>query len=342
MGLDIGIHSSKVVELQYTEEKAVLKTYGELLSATYLKETESAGGGFLRYIDTEIAKLIKDLIQESNVATRLAVMSLPASSSFITTINLPRAIRSEIDQAIPFEARKYIPIPISEVILDWDIIEKTDDRESVEVIIVAVPREVIDKFRRVAEMAEITPLALEVETFSMVRSLAGHDQTPTAIINIGFQETTLTIVDKARLRNSHYINRGSEELTRILERGLGVNRERAEAIKQEAGLSERIEEREITSVITPLLESLFSEIERFISMYNRRAERKVQKIILTGGGSNLKGLVEFAASRFGIEIARGNPFAKIVSPPFMQPLLREIGPSFSVAAGLALREIATR
>lgn len=342
IGLDIGMHSSKVVELEYRGEKAVLKTYGELLSSAYLKEAEGAGGGFLRFVDQDVTGLVKDLLKESGVTTKHAIVSLPASASFITNIHFPRVAPSEIEQAIPFEARKYIPIPISEVVLDWDIIENAEDRQNVEVVIIAVPYEVIEKFKRIAEASGIVPIAMEVETFSLVRSLVGHDPMPLAIINIGFQESTLAIVDRSRLRVSHHFTRGSEEVTQALERGLTISRERAEAIKQEVGLSERIEERDITSIETPLLETLFSEIERFFSLYNRKAERKVQKILLTGGGSNLKGIIEFVASRFGIEVTRGNPFSKVVTPAVMQPVLREIGPSFSVAVGLALREITNK
>ncbi|MBI2056079.1 MAG: type IV pilus assembly protein PilM [Candidatus Sungbacteria bacterium] len=341
IGLDVGVHSSKVVELEYTEGKAILKTYGELASAAYLKEKEGIGGGFLRFVESDIVELIKNILHESGVTAKHAVVSLPASSSFITNITLPRVQPSEIEQAIPYEARKYIPIPISEVILDWEVIEKAN-QETVEVVIVAVPYEVIEKFKRVAEAANIVPLALEVESFSMVRSLAGQDSTPLAIVSIGFQESILAIVDKTRLRTAHHFTRGSEELTRALEKGLSISHERAETVKHEAGLSERIEEREITSILAPFLETFFSEIERFISIYNRKAERKVQKVILTGGGSNLKGIVELAVSKFGIEVTKGNPFSRIVTPSFMQPMLREIGPSFSVAAGLALREIGNK
>ena len=92
----------------------------------------------------------------------------------------------------------------------------------------------------------------------------------------------------------------------------------------------------------PLLTTLFGEIERVIDMYNRKAPRKIQRIVLTGGGSQLKGIVEFSATTFGVEVNKGNPFARIVSPPFMQHILREIGPYFSVASGLALRGISIR
>lgn len=342
IGLDIGINSSKIVELEYVEGKAVLKTYGELLSSAYLKEKEGAGGGFLRFIDTDIVELIKDLLKGAEASTNYAVVSLPASSSFITRIILPNVQPAEIDQAIPYEARKYIPIPISEVVLDWEIIEKNSNKDVIEVVIVAVPHEIIDKFRRVGELSNIVLGALEVENFSLTRALAWNDPTPLAIISLGYQESSLTIADHGRLRDAHHFTRGSEDLTRALERGLGISRERAESIKREAGLSERIEEREIASILSPYIESFFSEAERYISIYNRKAERKIQKISLTGGGSHLKGMIELAASKFGVEVAQGNPFSRIVSPPFMQPILRDIGPSFSVAIGLALREIGNK
>lgn len=342
IGIDIGTHSAKVVQLRYEKERAILETYGELLTEGYMKGTAGEGGGFLRYLDRDISSLLKDLLKESNAASKEAVLSVPTGASFITLISLPRVSRKEIDQAVPYEARKYVPIPASEVVLDWDVFESEAGEDTIDVLLVAVPRELVEKFKRVAELTDIHPRALEVEIFSAARSLTGVDPTPTAIINLGHTATTLSLTDRGRVRISHNFGRGSQELTRALERGLNVSRERAEEIKRSAGLSEKIEEREITSIITPLVDTLFTEIERMIAIYNRKAPRKIQKINLTGGGSNLKGLVDYVSGKFGIEVTRGNPFARMVTPAFMQPILREIGPSFSVAAGLALREITTR
>lgn len=338
VGIDIGVHSTKVVQLRYEAERAILETYGELSSEKYFKGIDSGGGGFLRYLDTDIVTLLKDILRESNVTTKDAILSIPAISSFITTISLTGITPQEVKDAIPYEARKYIPMPVSEVTLDWDILE-TNEGEPLQVLLAAVPREVIEKSKRIADLTGIKMRAVEIESFSLVRSLVGQDPTPTAIINLGYQSTTLVIVDKKRLRFSHNLSHGSQELTRTLEKGLEINQERAEAIKKEVGLSDKIEEKETTSTITPLVEILLSEIDRLISIYNRKAERKIQKINLTGGGSNLKGLIDYTSTKFGIEVSKGNPFARIMTPAFMQPVLREIGPSFSVAAGLALHEI---
>lgn len=343
MGLHIGTYSSKVVQLRYEAERAVLETYGEIKNEGYLTHPEtSRSGGSIPYLDADIAGLIKDLIRESNVTTTAAVCTIPTTAAFITTVAFPRSLQTEVSQAIPYEARKYVPIPIAEVVLEWMILEDSEPSDTIEVLLVAVPRETVEKFRRVSQAAGIALRALEVEPFSLVRSLAGHDATPMVIINIGHLSTSLTFVDRGLIRLVHSISRGSQELTMALERGLAVGRDRAEQAKRDIGLSERIEEREISSVIAPLIETLFAEVNRTISLYNRRAARKIQRVNITGGGSHLKGIIEYGASRLGIEVTRGNPFARLVTPPFLQPMLNEIGPNFSTAVGAALREFTPR
>ncbi|MDP3772396.1 MAG: type IV pilus assembly protein PilM [bacterium] len=342
VGIDIGAFSTKALELKYASGRAILQTYGELRNETYFKTTNARGVGILRYADNDLAQLLKDLMREAHVTAKDVVCSVPATSSFVVAIPFPRLAPRELASAIPLEARKYIPIPLSEVVLEWTILDGGEDRDIVEVLLVAVQREVVEKFKRIATLAGLRLAALEVETFSMVRSLVGHDPIPEAIINIGYQVTTLAIVDRGQLRISHNLDRGAHELTRALERGLGINTERAEALKRDVGISDDLEKREVSSIITPHIDSLFTQMEQLIRVYNRKSSRKIQKINLTGGGANLKGMVEAAASRFGVETAKGNPFARVIAPAFMQMVFREIGPSFSVAIGLALREIASR
>lgn len=244
-GIDIGFSSTKVIELRYESQRAILQTYGELRNQDYFKETEPSHTGFLRYQDADVATLLTDLLAEAQVKTKHVVFSIPATASFVITITFPRLSPKEIEQAIPYEAQKYVPIPLGEVVLDWELLDGAEDRDTLEAVLVAVPREVVDKFTRIAERASLTIAALEIETFGMVRSLVGRDQTPSALINIGYRTTTLGLVDQGKLRLSRNFGRGSDDLTSALERGAGVSRERAEAIKREVGLTERIEEKDI-------------------------------------------------------------------------------------------------
>jgi type IV pilus assembly protein PilM len=296
-------------------------------------------------LDADIEGMLADVIREANVTTKQAVVAIPAISSFVTLVELPTNDRDEIRKAVPFEARKYIPIPISEVALDWQIIDEGDTvppGSKTKVVLVAVPTEVINKLNRIFAALAMQVKGLEIETFSLVRSLIGHDKSPTALINIGSQSTTIAIVDRGVVILSHNLERGSNELTNALSRSLGITVERADAFKQEIGLSDKPEDREIASVMAPLVEVLLSELDRIISAYNRKTDRKVEKINLTGGGSRLKGLVDHTAKRFGVETILGNPFSRVTYPAFMQPILKDIGATFPVAVGLALREITPR
>lgn len=345
VGIDIGVSSVKVVQLRKENERGILETYGELKAAPYLKSGgDGIGGGFLRFLDSDIVGMLTDIIRESKVTAKEAVVAIPAISSFVTMVELPSRDRAEIVKAIPFEARKYVPIPVSEVALDWQIIDEGDavaEDAKTKVLLVAVPKEVVNKFHRILEGVNMNISALEIETFSLVRSLIGRDKSVTALINVGSQSTTIAIVDRGVVMLSHTIDRGSNELTSALSRGLGITLERADSFKAEIGLSERPEDREISSIMTPLIEILLAEIERAINAYNRKTERRIEKINLTGGGSRLKGLIDYTAKRFGMETIQGNPFTRVTYPAFMQPILKDIGSTFPVAVGLALREISS-
>lgn len=340
VGIDIGSDSAKVVQLKKERERAILETYGELKTARYF-QSESGGGGFLSHSDQNVANLLTDVLRESNVTTRRAVFGIPATSSFITVVNLPLLQIEEIRSAVPFEAKKYIPIPTAEVSLDWQVLETDESEKRSSVLLVAVPNEVIAKYRRIAELEGLELAAVEVESFSIIRSLLGTDRGVTAIIHWGAVVTTVTVVDRRQIRMNHNFGRGAQEITNALARSMGITLERAEEMKRQVGLSEKPEERETTGAISPIVDSTLVDIERTLTNYNRTAKRKVEKIVITGGGASLKGLVDHVSKHFGLETVVANPFARTIFPAFLQPVLKDIAPNFSVAVGLALRQIAT-
>ncbi len=341
VGIDIGLDSVKVVQLKKEDEHAVLETYGQLKSAGYLKtpDTAATASGVLRFVDDDIISMLKDVLKEAKVTSKSAAMSIPAHTSFITLAELPKVPPNERASVLSFEARRYIPIPQAEVFTNWVVIEGEEESPRMKVLFVAVPRDVVAKYQRVAKAVGLDLRAIEIDSFSSVRSLVGTDRAPTLLIHLNSQATTASIIDEGIIRVNHTIDRGQESFTGALATGLNVSRERAEELKNEIGLSENIEQQDIVSILQPLVEMIFREIERIMIAYNRETERKIEKVILTGGGSRLKGVVEYAAKVFGLEVSVGNSFRKTVYPKFMQPILRDVSPHFSVAVGLALREI---
>lgn len=344
VGIDIGASSAKVVELKEEGGRAVLKTYGELKTAGYLRALDrerAMGGGFLRFLDTDIGAMVRDVAREAGVETNQAVFSIPSVSSFVTLIDMPRLNERELADAIPFEAKKYIPVPTAEVSLGWEIVDGGDPAV-IKVLLVAVPHEVIEKYKRIAGYAKLELLALEIENFSLIRALVPFERRTSIILNIGDRSTNLSIVREGIVRLTHTIDYGAAEITRVLAQGLGISEERAERFKKTVGLSDRPEEQEVSGMIASIADALFHEVIRIMNAYHRSGTDRVDLMILAGGGANLRGLMDYAVKLFGFEVVVGNPFAKIVYPAFMQPMLKELGPSFAVAVGLALREITSR
>jgi type IV pilus assembly protein PilM len=341
VGIDVGLSSVKVVQLRKEDERAVLETYGQLKSGGYLKNADSSSGssGFLRYLDDDIVGELRDVMRESNITSKSVVMSIPAHASFITLAELPRIPLAERANVLAFEARRYIPVPQSEVFTNWVVIEGEEETPKMKVLFVAVPKEVISKYQRIAALLQLDLRAIEVESFSIARSLMGADHAPTLIIHFGYETTAAIIVDEGIIRVNHTVDRGQDSMAAALATGLNINKERAEDLKNEIGLSQKLEQQEIIGILEPLVEVLMREIERVTIAYNRENERKIEKVILTGGGARMKGLVDYTAKIFGVEVSVGNAFRRTIYPQFMDPILRDLSPHFSVAVGLAMREI---
>ncbi|MBI2055516.1 MAG: type IV pilus assembly protein PilM [Candidatus Sungbacteria bacterium] len=338
VGIDIGSDSVKVVQLRKEREQAILETYGELKVGRYFAE---ARRGLVGRDDKEVVNLLGDILRESSVTSEKAVFAIPSAASFVTVINFPLIRDDEIESAIPYEAKKYIPIPTSEVNIDWRVIEKDENEKRVSVLLAVVPNEIVSRYQRIAGLAGLDLAGVEIESFSLVRSLLYNDRGVTALVHWGAVSTIITVVEDRIVRLNHNLSRGSREITANLARSLNISEERAEILKKEVGLSDRPEEMETAAVIAPIVDSFLLETERVLVSYNRQARRKVEKIVLAGGGVSLKGFAGSVARHFGLETTVGNPFQRTVFPEFMASVLRDIAPSFGVAAGLALRPITT-
>jgi cell division ATPase FtsA len=161
----------------------------------------------------------------------------------------------------------------------------------------------------------------------------------TMVLDLGASSTKLTIVDYGIVRVSHVINKGAQDITFALSKSTGVSFGRAEEIKRESGILGDTGDKNISSVASPVIEYIFFEANKVLSNYQKKYQRSVSKVLLVGGGSLLHGLSEVASRNFEVEVVYGNPFAKVEAPAFLDDILRGVGLEFSVAVGLALREL---
>jgi type IV pilus assembly protein PilM len=345
-GVDIGLSSVKVVQVRNDRGRVILETYGELATGPY---GGLAVGQAAALSSDKAGQLIKDLLREANVTATRGAIAIPLRSSLIIDANIPEVDDEKLATMIPLEARKYVPVPISEVSLDWlkipvssdSRLEWSDDKNkhpSTKILIVAIQNDTISQTQDAAKRAGFTPTFFEIETFSSIRSTLRGDLGATAILDIGAGTSKLAIVDRGVVRVSHTISKGAQDITVAVSHSLGVPFAKAEEIKREVGLVARSGTYgELESVINPSVDYVFAETSRVMVKYQKENRRSVDKLILIGGGALLKGISEIAAKTVGVPVALGTPFDKTETPAFLGNILTEAGPVFAVALGLALR-----
>ncbi len=341
IGVDIGSSSLKVVQLRREGATAVLETYGELALGPYAGG--EAGQATNLPADT-IAESLRDLLREANVTTRDAGISIPFSRSLLTLVELPR--RDDPDEqktVIELEARKYIPVPVSEVQLDYFIIpqalpEGAEKPQKIQVLLVAVHNDELSLLENVVRGSELAATFYEIEIFSTIRSVVDEPVNPVLVLDIGASATKVYVVEHGVVALSHNIPQGGQDVTRTIATSQGMSVGKAENLKKEHGFAQEAGTYDLRS-IELVFSRIFEEAKRALNQYESAHQKKVVSLILTGGGGVTRELEQYAKTFFAMDVHIANPFGKTQAPAFMQPVLESIGPEFAVAVGLALRKL---
>lgn len=353
LGVDVGASSIKVVLIEKTEEKIVLKNYGSIALGP------GAGlpaGQATNFTPEKIAEELRNLLKSAKISPSRTFIAIPLNASLLSIVELPNVAKKELESMIPIEARRYIPVPLNEVSLDWWVLptvhsqklgpaptvsaEPAPQPEKVEVIIAAIHNEVVSKYESIKRNAQISGASsqFEIEIFSTLRAVVGQDPAPTLVIDLGAATTKFALVDQGVVHASHVISTGSQEITLGLSRSQGISFSQAEEMKCRFGMVGDNEGRDVLAVAELLLTNIMNEVGRFISSYEQKHGSKVSKIILVGGGAKLIGLEKVVTKSFPhVTVEMGDPFVRLDTPAFLTKTLKEIGPDFATAVGVALK-----
>ena len=336
LGIDVGTSSLKLVELSTWGERVRLKNYGELQSALmYDKPFRSFEKNSLLLSSKDIARAIRGVIEESKIQTKKATFSIPDFSSFFTNFELPPMSKEELNSAIRFEARKYVPIPLSEVTFDWQIVGgKFSGGKPTRILLVAVPNETVNQYQEIARLAELKLLALEVEVFAFLRAALRGDKKSVVLLDTGAQSTSISIVEDGVLRNSHSLDIGGNLFIEQISQSLSITYEEARQYKNEKGITSSSQTRD---VLLPLFDMMVAEIKKLMEEHKKRSGKEMEQIIVGGGSVALPGFVEYLSEQLNKKTEIIHPFQSIFSPPVLEHTLEELGPSYAVAVGTALR-----
>jgi type IV pilus assembly protein PilM len=347
VGVDIGSSSIKVVQLKKKGGKAVLQTYGEIALGPY------AGieiGRATKLPGEKIAEATLDLLKEANVSTPDSAISIPMRSSMVSVFKMPDTMKErQLSQMVPIEARKYIPVPIAEVSLDWFIIPKIEESDQdrpdptqkfQEIMVVAIHNDVLNDFNVVVNKTGLKTSFFEVEMFSTARSVLEPGYLmPVMIVDIGAGATKVYITERGVIRDSHIISKGSQDITLSVAKSLGVPIDFAEKLKRSFGSNSPQQDEVIANITDTTMNPIFSDANSILLKFQKEHNKNVSKILLTGGGALLKGLPEKAQQKFGIQTIISNPFDKVETPAFLEGILQQTGVMFAGAIGLAMRKL---
>jgi type IV pilus assembly protein PilM len=346
LGIDIGSSAIKVVQIKKKRGKAVLETYGELSLGPY------AGtdiGRSTNLAPDKIAQALKDVLKESKTTAMNCGISLPLSSSLISFITIPPVSPDKIQEVVSLEARKYIPVPLDEVMMDFSPIPREDDfvtDEETKVdssvrdfLVVAIHKQYLTDFQSIVTNSSLHAGFFEIEIFSSIRSVIDRGVHTDMIIDMGARSTKLYIIERGVLRSSHIINKGSQDITLAISKAMSIPVSEAERLKRSYGLKGGPEYKELTEIITVNLDYIFYEANATLLNYQKKYAKNIKTVILTGGGVLLRGFVDLAKIGFQTEVIYADPFGKLETPAFLAEEFAKAGPEFAVAIGVALRRL---
>ena len=288
-------------------------------------------------------------VKGQKLQTKYAVVSLPEEKSFSRVIQMPKMAKEDLVSAVPFEAENYIPIAIDKVYLDFQEIESSKHHGGhCDLLINVLPKSIIDPYVYCFKQAGLVPLALEVESQSIARALLknGSSDSPLIILDLGQDSTGFSIFSGNSIRFTCSLPGFSRQLTQAISDKLGVGFSRAEDLKVKYGLSQKAGNKyNIEKIIQPMLRELIVQIKKYIEFYQSHSsfeyfssDTKIEKMILCGGGANLKNLPDFLSKNLGMSVEIGNPFINnIYQKKSAVRISNQDALSLATALGLALR-----
>ncbi|MFH0840378.1 MAG: type IV pilus assembly protein PilM [bacterium] len=348
LGVDIGTSSIKLVELKEYKGKVVLVTYG------YSSRVANDYTNVNKLNIKQTSEIIEDVADKADVSsTRNVIASLPTFTVFSSIIHLAgRLSKKDLDSAVQWEAKKVIPLPLSDIVLDWQqigdhgpideeykLLKKEDKKKKNEpasnkILITGAPKNLIKSYVYTFKNIKYGLISLETEVFGLIRSLLGNDKATTMIVQSGASSTNIFVVDKGVPVLSRSIDVGGLAITKAIAKSLNIDLDQAEQFKRDLNDDGTGLPKMVTDAISPIL----NEAKYILEVFSEKENVEIEKVILTGGTALLTGLSEYLSNILKINVVVGDPWFRIAYPMELKPVLKEVGPKLSVAAGLAMRE----
>lgn len=305
-GLDISDYSIEIVSLKGSFEHPQLLAMGRnILEPGVIEDGKILNKETLK---EALADLIKSP-KFGKLKTNKFIFSLPESRSFINIFELPKNLaKKEEGDFIKLEACQTLPISLAELYFDFEIIEKENSREA---LLVAAPKNIVNDYLEVFKGLKLQPLALEVESLSLGRSLIQDSKEFVLIVDIGARTTNFSIFDSGKLRFSYTIDVAGNRFTMSLTDGLGISLSEAELLKKRRGLDPEAKKGKSFLILQRDIQTIVLEIRNIAKYFQRKEKKEIKKVILAGGSAMLPFLPQYLKDNLAEPVIIGDPWLKI-------------------------------
>ncbi len=342
IGLDISTNSVKMAEITMGRGESVLSNLGIVhIPDGVIRDGEVEDG-------VTLAESLKELWGTTGMKEKSVILGIANQRVIVRPIELPYMEKEELDSALRFQVQEFIPIPIEDAILDFDIIEEfmtADEERMLTVLLVAAHKDMIQSFIEVLKAAGLSTTAIDLKAFAIPRSLvplsalqAGYEEGEAiCLINVGAGMTNITILKDNVPRFARFLLRGGDDFVRVIVNRLDMEWEEADAVRRGRLMNE-----EADKVLQQEIFNFVGEIRRSIDYYIAQTqERAFSKVILSGSGSVTANLIQEMNKGLRLPLEVGKPFQNVQLGrlPYTAEELAEIEPSVAVSVGLALREV---
>jgi len=331
-GLDIGTSTIKLVQLQKSGPKWQLVAAG--ITTAPPKGMASDAEPDLN----EVAVAVKKLVAQTRPTTKEVAVALPDAQVSSQLVTLPYLSENELTAAIPWEAEQYLPIPLEEAEVRHQVVFADKDQNKTQVLLVAAPKMLVQKYSQVLESAGLSLVAAETELMALSRVVTPPSKT-VVLVDFGASSTNIGIIWHSQLIFTRSIPTAGEALTRAISSTLSLDPHQAEEYKKAYGLSRKQLEGKVKQALQPIFMVITEEIRKAIAHYQTQmAGGQIHLIVLSGGTAGLPEAAPTLAQSLGIEVVVGNPLSQI-EPSTQSQALAGYEPLYAIAVGLAQKEV---
>lgn len=338
-GIDIGTYSIKVLQLRRTVDQLHLETYGELEMAAY----DSLPPGSITNIGEEkLIKAIRDLFLASKITATKITFSISMQDCFFSSISIPKVSDKELATLIPIEARKYLPVQLSEVKLSyWRTVIGDKNSNQDTVAIVAVKNEIFEKYSRLSEKLGFKDFNFEIESLSGARTVLRQikEDVPIFHIDIGGKISFATLIHDRIVKASNVIQKGSYDNTSQISKILGLGIDVAEEAKRIFGYLGDDSSPHLAEIMGLASYPLFDDVKHLLLQHERKYNINIQKVVLSGGGSLQKGIKKLLSEFLEREVILVDSFSDFVLPDNIREAIKEEDSKYVIVSGLAMKNL---